>query len=160
MEAGTMRSLHVGDTKRWFRVLLYIFVLLSLHCWWPKLCEHLCKKEVLIIDKLPSTTVCTFSIGWSSVFVQMCGKALLGGPGAMEFPAAVEEGLFFFLGVCCKHLLGQSQPLICLLFLAGRRHHTDRQRWGCWAPCHVLNNLCQIEKSHNKSNRIEILPVV
>lgn len=90
-------------------------------------------------------TWCTLSVDRTSLLVQICGTVLLEGPGIAELSAAVEEGLLFFLGVCSQHLFGQSQTLVGLLLLAGRRHHADRQSRGRRALCHVLDNLCMNE---------------
>lgn len=99
----------------------------------------------------------TFSIGITSLLVQICGTVLLEGSGVS---AAVEEGLLFFLGVCSQHLFGQSQPLVGLLLLARGGHHADRQSWGRRALCHILNNLCTRNWSNNnQSNRTYYLAV-
>lgn len=62
----------------------------------------------------------TFNDGWPLLLAHMCGTVLLEGPCVEELSAADEEGLLFFLGVCCQHLFGQSQALVGLLLLAGR----------------------------------------
>lgn len=82
----------------------------------------------------------TFSVGVTSLFVQVCGAVLLEASGVTELPAAVEEGLLFFLRVRRQHLLGQSEALVGLLLLAERRHHADGLSWGRRALGYVLDN--------------------
>lgn len=89
---------------------------------WSKLRFRICQ----IISKFHfkscgySRAFSTFNDGWPLLLAPMCGTVLLEGPCVEELSAAGEEGLLFFLGVCCQHLFGQSQALVGLLLLAGR----------------------------------------